>query len=180
MSIDKLPLTGIRKYWFFVGLLYVLLSPILLVNFVTFIGAKESLSFMWAVFWIVIDCILFLVLWKCACQKPGTKLLVGYLLLAPLMAIGLLFQLFGVSTEGHEICVLGLCFSGGIYSETFNSYPVSYLRQGPWTFMSLCYAITYIILLSCFYYFSFRLWRANRLKKLEIKQIYENALKADK
>lgn len=155
-----------RKYWPFIGLIYAILSPILLANLVTFVGAKESPYLSWTLFWIVANLIFFFFVWKCAYKKPGTKLLTTYLVIAPIVGLNILFQLCGTSLENGEMNLLGLRFGLDFYTESFNSYPVSYLRQSPWTFKTLFCTMAYLVLFSLFYLFSMYLKKQNKNIKL--------------
>lgn len=155
-----------RKYWPFIGLIYVILSPFLLVNLVTFVGAPQPLYFSWAIFWMIANLIFFFSLWMCAYRKPGTKLMTVYLWIAPLIWLNILIQLCGISLDNQEMNLLGLRFGLDFYTEKFNSYPVSYLRHSPWTIKTLFYTTTHSLLFLTFYYFSYCLRKRNERFKL--------------
>lgn len=155
-----------RKCWLFVGLVYAVLSPILLANFVTFVGARESLHLSWTSFWIICNLGFFFFLWKCSYKKAGTKLLTLYLWISPFIWLSILLQLCGISLEHKEISLLGLRFGLDFYTERFNSYSVSYLNHNPWTMKTVFCTVSYVGLFLLFYYLSYAARNKNRSIKL--------------
>lgn len=164
MEQDKKPNKPIN-YWLFSGLICAILSPFLLSNFVTFIGAEQPVHMTWIFFWMIFNLISFLFFWKCAYKKPGTKLLLLFLILYPIVFSNILLQLIGIDVKNTEITFGGLVLGLSFYSESFNDYPVSYLRQGPWTIKTLFSATAYVTLFSLFYYFSIQLYKKNKVFK---------------
>lgn len=83
-----------NKYWLYFGLIYSILSPLLLLNFVRFVGAEEPLYLEWMFFYYSFNLIFFLCLWKCAYKKHGTNLLTFYMVATPIFWLNNLKQIF--------------------------------------------------------------------------------------
>lgn len=168
MDNKKLPFRGIRKQWFFLGLAYMLLSPLLLSHFVHFIGAIEPPVVSWTIFWMFINAFAFLIFYQCAGKKPGKKLLTLYLIISPVTALAVLLQLFGMPLAGNTISLFGFTFD---YAETFNSHLVSYQMQDPWNIKLLLVAVSYFALFGLFYTLSFRLRKENNRLHSENQEV---------
>ncbi len=142
-----------RKQWPFVALLYAILSPLLLLNFVSFAGAATPPYMGYALFWIGINLVFVALLWLFAYKNGGNKLLTTYLIIAPFIFFDVFMQLCG--------------FTIGLYTETFGAYTVSFLDGGPWGIKRAFFVATYLGIFLLFYTRCLALRKENKILKME-------------
>ena len=161
MLLDK-----VKKNWVWISIAYFLLVPLFLIEFVHFKGAEEPLLLQWTTSTIVINFLVFGILYLCSYRKPGTKLLGLYMFFTFFRVLDIFLQLVGISLAGKEICFLGLFFEM-TYNEHFNSYLVSYLTKGHWDITQWLCVMGYLSSAILFYYFSRRLRKANKSFRIQ-------------